>query len=195
VRVKRELKPVDAAGDKLLEAETLIKKRKYDEAEEKYIEILKDDPKNIDVYMALGEIYMSRKEWEAAEETYRHIMRIDPNFLPAQKELSGLLEITKKWEDLKQLSQYILKNGSEEAWVYIRLGLSYRRSGYPDLAEEYFEKAAALEPKNEAALDYLLEAAIINKNKSLALKAFNTLLGISKDAIKLQSYKDKIDIL
>ncbi len=56
-------------------------------------------------------------------------------------------------------------------------------------------RAVELEPKNEAALDYLIEVAIINKNKPLALKAFNTLLGISKDAIKLQSFKNKIDIL
>ena len=193
--IKRELKPIDVASDKLLEAETLAKKRKYDEAEEKYIEILKDDPKNIKVYMALGEIYMSRKEWEIAEETYRHIMRIDPNFLPAEKGLASLLELMKKWEDLKQLSQYILKSGIEETWVYLKLGLSYKKTGYPDVAEEYFERAVELESKNELALDYLIEAAIINKNKPLAFKAFNTLLGVSADALKIQSYKDKIDIL
>jgi tetratricopeptide (TPR) repeat protein len=195
VRIKRELKPAGVAEDKLSEAENLIKKRKYDEAEEKYIEILKDEPKNVGVYMALGEIYVVRKEWPAAEETYRHIMRIDPNFLPAEKELAGLLELTKRWEDLKQLSQYIIKSGIEEAWVYVKLGLSYRRTGYPDVAEEYFERAVALEPKNELALDYLIEAAIINKNKQLALKAFNTLLGVSADVQKIQNYKDKIDIL
>ena len=143
----------------------------------------------------MGDIYAFKQEWKSAEETYRHIMRIDPKFLLAQKELANILETSKKWEDLKQLSQYILKNGHEEAWIYIKLGLSYRKTGYPDVAEKYFERAVELEPKSEPALDCLLEAAIINKNKSLALKALNTLMGISSDAMKLQSYQDKIDIL
>ena len=195
IKIKREMKPTSNMDVKLSEANELFKKRKYEEAEEKYIAVLKDDPKNIDVYMALGEIYANNKDWPTAEETYRHVMRINPEFLPAQKELAGLLEATKKWEELKQLSQYIIKGGEETAWIYVKLGLSYRKTGYPDVAEEYFLRAVELEPKNGVALDYLIEAAIINKNKPLALKAFNTLLGISNDAIKLQSFKDKIDIL
>ncbi|NMC51335.1 tetratricopeptide repeat protein [Candidatus Kuenenbacteria bacterium] len=193
--IKREIKTGILAKDKLAEAEVLMKKRKWDEAEEKYIDILKDDPKNVGVFMALGDIYTARKEWQSAEETYRHIMRIDPSFLPAQKELGDVLESVKSWEDLKKLTQYILKNGHEELWVFLKLGLSYKKTGYPDIAEEYFERAVELEPKNESALDYLIETAIINKNKPLALKAFNTLLGVSADLLKIQSYKDKIDIL
>jgi tetratricopeptide (TPR) repeat protein len=195
ITAKREIKATNPIENKILEAEVLIKKRKWDEAEEKYIEILKDDPKNVNVFMALGEIYTARKEWQLAEETYRHVMRIDPKFLAAQKELTSILEIVKKWEDLKKITQYILKNGVEESWVYIKLGISYKKTGYPDMAEEYFERAVELEPKNELALDYLIETAIINKNKPLALKAFNTLIGVSVDALKIQSYKDKIDIL
>ena len=69
------------------------------------------------------------------------------------------------------------------------------KMSWKTVAEKYFERAVELEPKSEPALDCLLEAAIINKNKSLALKALNTLMGISSDAMKLQSYQDKIDIL
>ncbi|HOZ36531.1 MAG TPA: tetratricopeptide repeat protein [bacterium] len=201
-RAKREIPKVEenkmpdsAWQEKFRLAEELLKKKKMEEAEEKYIEILKDDPKNIQVYLALGGIYASRKDYQTAEETYRHIMRIDPNFLPAQRALVELLAANKEWEELKKLTQYIIKNGCEEAWVYIELGLGYRKTGYTDMAEEYFERAVEMEPKNVSALDYLIEAAIINKNKLLALKAFNTLTGIEANAIKIQGYKDKIDIL
>ncbi|NMB48603.1 tetratricopeptide repeat protein [Candidatus Kuenenbacteria bacterium] len=193
--IKEEKKLDNEWQEKFQLAQDLFKKKRLEEAEEKYIDILKDNPKNKEVYMALGEIYMNRKEWQLAEETYRHVMRIDPNFLPAQKILAELLVANKKWDELKQLSQYIIKNGCEEAWVYIKLGFSYRKTGYADVAEEYFVKAVELEPKNVLALDYLIEAAIINKNKPLALKAFNTLTGIEKNPIKFQGYKDKIDIL
>ncbi len=129
IKVKREASPLTDQSGKLAEANELFKKKKYEEAEEKYIAILKDDPKNIDVYMALGEIYTSNKDWQLAEETFRHVMRINPEYLPAQKELAGLLEVNKKWEELKQLSQYIIKGGEEAVWVYLKLGLSYRKTG------------------------------------------------------------------
>ena len=99
-KIRTESKTASVVSDKLLEAGVLIKKRMFDEAEGKCIEALKDEPKNVDIFLVLGDIYAFKQEWKSAEETYRHIMRIDPKFLLAQKELANILETSKKWEDL-----------------------------------------------------------------------------------------------
>lgn len=198
-RIKKD-KEVEAddgkklSGD-LFEAETYLKKRQLDNAEDKFIAILQSDPKNIAAYMGLGKIYVMRKEWAIAEEAYRYIVRINKNFFDGYRELINVYQLVKKWDELKKLGQEVLDLGHRQAWVYEKLGVAYRRTGYPEKAEEYFELAVEIEPQNEKLLDQLLEVAIINKNKALAQKAFNTLSGISRDEMKIQGYRDKIDIL
>ena len=145
--------------------------------------------------MGLGKIYVIRKEWAIAEEAYRYIVRINKNFFDGYRELINVYQLVKKWDELKKLGQEVLDLGHRQAWVYEKLGVAYRRTGYPEKAEEYFELAVEIEPQNEKLLDQLLEVAIINKNKPLAQKAFNTLAGISRDEMKIQGYRDKIDIL
>ena len=192
---KKDDKDESVLQGKLLEAQVLFKKGQIDEAESKFIEVLEVEPKNIETYMGLGEIYGIRKDWQTAEEAYRYIIKIKPKFFEGYKKLVELFKLAKKWDEVKKLMEEVLNLGHQEAWVYENLGLGYKKVGYPDKAEAYFKRAVEVEPQNEKLLDYLLEVAIINKNKVLAQKAFNTLSGICRDEIKLQSYRDKIDIL
>jgi tetratricopeptide (TPR) repeat protein len=192
---RRQVEDEAVLAAKLLEAQILLKKKKIDEAEDKFIKVLEIDPKNIETYMALGQIYTMREDWETAEEAYRYIIKIKPKFLEGYKRLADIFKMLRKWDDLKKLMEEVLSSGYEEAWVYGLLGLAHKKTGYADKALEYFRRAVEIEPKNEELLDSLLEVAIINKNKTLAQKAWNTLTGISKDEIKLQSYRNKIDIL
>ena len=111
------------------------------------------------------------------------------------EKLADVFFMAKKWSELKKLGEEILELGCQETWVYVKLGIASKKTGYPEKAEGYFKQAVEIEPQDEMLLDYLLEVAIINKNKSLARKAFNTLAGISQDQMKLQTYRDKIDII
>jgi tetratricopeptide (TPR) repeat protein len=181
-------------GD-LLSAQADLKKRRIDEAEDKFIEILQKDPKNIEAYMGLGKIYVIRKEFETAEEAYRYIVKINKKFFEGYRELVNVFELSKKWGELKKVGKEVIELGHENAWVFEKMGIAYKKTGYPDKAEGYFERAVEIEPQNERLLDELLEVAILNKNKGLARKAFNTLSGISRDEMKMQSYRDKIDIM
>ncbi len=195
-KIKRSLpKKENQPMDYLLQAKVFLKKHKLDEAEEMFIKVLEHDPKNVEAYMGLGKIYVARNDLATAEEAYRYIVKIKPKFLEGYKELGRLFENIKKWTELKELMEEIIGLGHHEAWAHAYLGLAYRRLGYPEKAEEHFERAVAIEPRSEKWLDYLIETAIINKNKNLALKAFNTLSQLSVDAIKLQGYRDKIDLL
>ncbi len=185
----------DLLASLTLEAQALLKKRKIDEAEDKFIKVLEKDPKNIGAYMGLGEIYVIRKDLATAEEAYRYIIKINNKFLDGYKELFRVFELAKKWDELRDIANEVLALGHEEAWVYGVLAKAYKKRGYPEEAEKYFKKAVELEPQNEKWLNKLIEVAILNKNKAIARKAFNTLSQVCHDEIKLQSYRDKMDLL
>ncbi len=179
----------------LAEAQALLKKREIDEAEDKFIQVLKLEPKNIDAYMGLGRIYVIRRDWQTAEEAYRYIVKIKKSFLEGYRELGKVFINLKKWHELRDLMLEVINLGKEASWIYEYLAIAYRKVGYPEEAERYFEEAIELDPNNQKLLEDLLEVAILNKNKTLANKAFNTLVKLSNDEIKLQGYRDKIDIL
>jgi tetratricopeptide (TPR) repeat protein len=180
---------------KISAAERLITENKLDEAEEKFIDILSTDPQNIRAYMALGEIYTKLNDMETAEEAYRHIIKLDKTFLGGYKALMEIFQATKNWHKLIDLCQEVLVIDKNEVWVQVRLGVAYKKIGFPEKAEECFKAVVEKEPRNEELLDYLIDVAIINKNKTLSEKAWNTLKGVSSNTVKLQGYRNKIDLI
>ena len=179
----------------LVEARIFLRQRKLDQAEKKLLDLLVHNPKNIEIYIGLGEVYTAKKDFSIAEETYRHILKINPRYISAYKELGYIFKMEKKWQELKDISEKALEFGCKETWLYIDIGITYKKTGYPELAEEWFKRAVEAEPQNEAFLDCLFEISIINKNRSIAYKTYNTLANISADQSKLQSYKNKLDII
>jgi len=68
------------------EAEGYKAKEKYDEAAQKYEEILKidpDNPDNIEVYMELGSIYRNKRLYDKAIAVYTAVTKLDPLNLDA----------------------------------------------------------------------------------------------------------------
>lgn len=180
---------------KIAEAEKLIKNKQWDEAEGKLIETLTLDPKNVRAYMALGEVYTKLSDYETAEEAYRYIAKLDKNFLGGYQALMANFAKTKNWHKIIDLCQEVLALDKNEVWLQVHMGVAYKKIGFPEKAEGCFKAAVEKEPQNEGLLDYLIEVAIINKNKPLAEKAWNTLGNISHDVVKLQGYRNKIDLL
>ena len=136
---KRKIEMTDerALAGILLEAQANLKKRKIDEAENKFIEVLQKDPKNIESYMGLGRIYVMRKEFDTAEEAYRHIVKINRKFFNGYRELLNVFELSKNWSELKKIAQEVLDLGHQEAWVYEKIGTAFRRTGYPEIGRAH----------------------------------------------------------
>ena len=54
-----------AEGRKAMDAES------WDEAEKKFIEVISNDPKNVEAYERLGRLYLYKKDFELAQQTFR----------------------------------------------------------------------------------------------------------------------------
>jgi tetratricopeptide (TPR) repeat protein len=61
------------------EAETLIRQEEYIPAEKIYIDIISHNPKSVDAYEGLGNLYLKKGEYEQARETLKFTLRLSPN--------------------------------------------------------------------------------------------------------------------
>lgn len=150
-----------------IEAEELMKKSEFSEAEKRYIEIIGMDSKNIKAFDALANIYFERKEYNEAKQTFSHILKLAENS-----------------DDESGFSQ-----------IYFELALADKAMENNHEALANVKKALAIEPNNPRYLDTMLEISIIIKDKALALEVFEKLKSANPENKKLDELKSQIDEL
>ncbi len=81
----------DDISSLLFRAEEFLEKDQYDEAEKIFIEVIKNDSKNISAYSGLALLYQKKGDYDLAFETIQYLVKIQPShpkFLDALAELS-----------------------------------------------------------------------------------------------------------
>jgi tetratricopeptide (TPR) repeat protein len=61
----------------LKEAQDLVNRELYAEAEKKYLEILNLEPKNTEAYRGLGNIFILQQQYEDAKQTFLHVLKLN----------------------------------------------------------------------------------------------------------------------
>lgn len=61
------------------EAEKFVREEEYIPAEKIYIDIISHNPKSVDAYEGLGNLYMEKGEVDQARETFQFTLRLSPN--------------------------------------------------------------------------------------------------------------------
>ena len=72
------------------EAEELIRQDEFIPAEKKYIEIISHNPKAVEAYEGLGNMYLKNKQYEQARETLKFTSRLDEEDASVQMSLAEL---------------------------------------------------------------------------------------------------------
>ncbi|MFH1712999.1 MAG: tetratricopeptide repeat protein, partial [Candidatus Jacksonbacteria bacterium] len=121
--------------DKLNQAQDLFRQGKLKEAEGALIEIIKGDPKSLDAYRLLAEVYFESKIFVHAEATLEHIVKLA--------------------ERLKQL----------RACDYLELANNKLKLDKLGEALQNAQKALKLEPLNPKILHFMLKTCIMCKQK------------------------------
>ncbi|MFH1523241.1 MAG: tetratricopeptide repeat protein [Patescibacteria group bacterium] len=160
--------PIDDKEKKIkelfVEADELCKKEMREEAEKRLIEIIGLDSKNIDAFTTLGHLYFEDKNYQEAKETFNHILKLMENE-----------------EDKSKISE-----------IYFNLSLVNQTTEDYDEALVNLKEAIEIEPNNPRYLDTMIEISIINKDKVLALDAFEKLKEVNPDNQKLKEFKKQI---
>lgn len=97
---KEEFQSTENKIENLLkEAQDLINREFYEEAEKKYLEILSLEQKNIEAYRGLGNIYFLQKQYEEAKQTFNHILKLNKTDSFANFELAEVFAKTENYDE------------------------------------------------------------------------------------------------
>jgi len=163
------------------EAEDFIKEEDLNGAENRYIEIIGIDSKNIKAFKNLGKLYFDRKNYNEAKETLEHALRL----LEKDYEEASMDPDTKEGEQAEDINSQI-------AGIYVDLAEICRVIEDYGEAQKRIEKALKIEPNNPRYLDTKLEISIINKDKGSALDAYDKLKEVNPDNQKLDDFQTQI---
>ena len=162
--IETETSARDIQIEKMMEsAENLGKNQEsLKEAEQKYIDIIKIDFKNIEAYRGLGRLYVDMCEWENAVASLEHLLKIAGN------------------------------SGQVLADDYRELAEAKRELSKDHEALHYAEKALELEPNNPKYLDLHLDISIRAKEPEQAKQSLRALRVVNPENSKLIDYGQKI---
>lgn len=145
----------------LREAEEFVNAGKLEEAEQKYVSVAALDPRNVDAYEGLGNLYLKTKKFAEAREALGFILKFRPNDASVLASMGELAAAEEKNEE----------------------------------AVDYFKRAVNLRPGNPKYLDFLIETAILAKNKIEAERGLSLIREANPENAKIGEWESQISEL
>jgi len=163
---KEEITQLQERAEKAAEAED------FSDAEQKYIEMISLNPRSVEAYKNLGDLYMEMKEYKSALETYTYIISLE------------------KKQDKESSSD--IGAGSALADHYAHLARA--SIGLEDWhrARTNIDEALKFEPNNPKYLDLLFTTSIQLKDTARADEALTRLKEVNPENKKLEEFIDQL---
>lgn len=161
------------------QAQQAFSERSYGEAEQKYIEVLRHDEKNVDALANLATIELEMGHYDDAERNLKQALTIAPNDAFSLSILGNLKFRQAKYDEALDALSRAAKLDPNNPEIQNFLGLTLSQKGMRTAAETAFRKAVLLNPnyggaQNNLAVFYLtqqppsLELARWHYEKALA---------------------------
>jgi len=164
-----------------------------EEAEKKYLTAVRLDPKNVDAYRGLAEVYRQQQQWEQAKETYNFILQLDPG---DGETLMKLAEMAEEAGDTRTAIDYYQKAvllDDHYAQRFVKLAELLIKMEQFETALEAIRQAVELEPQNPKYLDRWAEISILSGHKDEAEAAYQRLRMVNPENQKLAAFRERID--
>ena len=174
-------------------AEELIQEKKWSLAENEYINALKLDIHNIEIYKKLAELYFQSKELEKAKETYEYIIK---SYEDDHDSYNRLGDIYKSMGDLnKTIEQYkiAISKSANNANYYYNLATTYLKLEKIEESFENINNSINIEPENAMFLDFLINLSIIMGDRGLGNKTLSKLSEIDPENKKIPEFREKLE--
>ena len=175
------------------EADQVRGESDLEEAEKKYLTAVRLDPKNVDAYRGLADVYRQQQQWEQAKETYNFILQLDPG---DGETLVKLAEMAEEAGDSETAIEYYQKSvllDDGYAHRFAKLAELLVKMEKPDTALEAARQAVELEPQNPKYLDMWAEISILSQHKAMAEEAYQRLRMVNPENQKLAVFRERID--
>lgn len=157
--------------DLLREASALTKEEEFERAEDKLLEAISLDQKNVWAFFELGGVYEELKKYPEARQTYEYALKLS-----------------------KQPKSEVDSEEPELSPQEIYFALAWLEKDAGNLAAAYDNVLEALEfePNSPRYLDLILDLSIIRKDKVSALKYFERLAESNPENNKLAEIREEI---
>lgn len=150
------------------EAETLRAKDEGIPAEKIYIDIISHNPKSVDGYEGLGNLYLSNAQFDQAKETLQFALRLSPNDASV---LVSLAELELKFDQAKSAVSYlrraIQKRSKNPKYLDFYIEASLKAGSLKD-AREGIRLLKAVNPENQKIQDF--EARFLKQKEAYMSK-------------------------
>lgn len=151
-------------------SEEALKKEAYNEAEEKLVEIISLDQKNLLAFCRLAALYDQLKKLPEARQTYEYALKL---------------------ARVRQGDRPVAE-GLSLAEIYFSLAGVEKAADDLGAARENLREALDLEPNNPRYLDLILDLSIMEKDKVAAQEYFKKLAAVNPENNKLAAWQEEI---
>lgn len=186
----------DSRAAKLLAAAAeALEEERLEDAEKRYIDVLRIDPHHIDAYRGLSEVYIDRKAYDQAKETLEFLLKLNKDDDRAFERL-GAIEVFKG--NFREAEERFLKSidiAGNVASHRVQLAKVYLQTGEERKAWEQFRRALEAEPYNPKYLDYFLETSILVGDAEAAAEALEALEAANPENAKLDDFRERVRVL
>ena len=169
------------------EALEQIHAQRFAQAQSLLESVVKDDPKYVDAWEALGALFEKTQNWDKSRQAYRNVIELAPHDLEAY---SGLLRgymAEQMYPDAIATAKKQLDELPDRAESHANLGAAYMEAGRFDEAAEQYEAAAKLQPANPRLLVQIGRAYSRDRQANKARAAFHRALQLDNSPLMLNA--------
>ncbi len=132
----------------LVDAEYLYQKKEFKQARDAVQEVLKVAPQHPKALLLAGAVHFQLSSFVQAEDFLARALKQSPEATLARRMLAAIYLRTAQPAKALAVVEPILDDADKDSGLLSLAGEIYMQSGNAQKAEEYFSKAAALDPKN-----------------------------------------------
>lgn len=141
----------------------------YEQALDLYLRLYQEYSDNVQIIYHIGRVYSLMQRYTIAENYLLLCLKVDPSFDDARVALSYVYYWQKKYDQAIEQANIVLEHHPNNVDALLAAARSYKNGENIPKAEEYLERAIALEPDH---YDVLLAKAQLDDAKRLYNKAY-----------------------
>jgi len=164
------------------EGNELFEQGRYDEAIEKFQQVVDSAPEYYRYYVNLGNCYKEKGDYQKAIENYMKVLEQEPDQTAALMNIGeSYVLMDKTGEAIIYFEKVIAQNPTDPV-IFYNLGETYAIAGNHEKALESYQKAAELKPEWEVPYLKMGYSFVALEKKDEAIKAFEKFLELAPNS-------------
>jgi len=169
------------------EALEQIHAQRFEQAQSLLESVVKDDPKYVDAWEALGALFEKTQNWDKSRQAYQNVIELAPHDPEAYSGLVRGYMAERMYPDAIATAKKQLEQLPDRAESHANLGAAYMEAGWFDDAAEQYEAAAKLQPANPRLLVQIGRAYSRDRQANKARAAFRRALQLDNSPLTLNA--------